>query len=608
MIKLIITNRLYPGVFTNEPLARLISLRPLVKKEIACARKMGIRRFYLPSLAQIESEVFFKEFDKFWDQAVEPFGSDHVFWRNIVSSKMQEWERSAICLAITLFTLSRNNESRGSCVVIVCSSLEEENVCEEWGKKMGWKVHRKPHSILSYWFRRVIQEARNLKNFLRMFACCLYQKWFSPKYKPENFPKKNQILIASLFYNNCFNDGIYLDPFFGNLHNTIKQNGKSVVYVAGPLDNYRESVKKVKECSDVFIAVPYSIISWGELISLAVRVFMRRVRLPRVDFCGCDFSKLIMWNARRFEYFFNFHSEIYYAAMVNLCKNEHFERLIQLYEGNVFERGCIQAFRKHSSGLIVGYSHAVVFPLNLKIRLTDNEKRQRPEPDVLVSTGPETKNLMVNIGRREPSSVFSGCSFRDIPAVDNLINSESIQPDILVPLDGTGLTILDWLIEYSELLKKYNVKLRGHPSVSFKRLVNQCLYNLPDNFRISNNDLQTDIKNSFCVIYRQTSVGLQALMNGVPAIHLDIDVALCSDPIMNLKVSKWTARSPEELAVSLQEIQSLGQEKRAKIVSVAKKYASEYFSFPDDKNIMKFLGSKRKITSCFKDLCEDLKI
>lgn len=591
MIELIITDRLHRKIVTSKSLPRLVSMRALRKREILIARKLRIRRYYLPSLNKAESVEFFKEFDKFWDQVIKPFGPSHPFWRNVVSSKMQEWERSAAYLALILFTIAQKAVNEPKSIVIVCSSLEEECVCEEWGKKMGWKVYRKPYLPVPCWSRRIFQEIRNLKNFLRMFAACLYKKVFSPKYKQESSPKNDKILIASLFYDSCFNNGIYLDPFFGNLHKIIRQNGKSVTYIAGPLGNYRESAKKVRDRSDVSIIIPYSIIRWAELISLGLKVFIRRVRLPRTTFCGCDFSRLIMWNARRFEHFFNFDSEICYTAMTNLCKNEHFERLIQLYEGNAFERGCIQAFRKASSGLIVGYSHAVVYPLNLKIRLTDNERWRKPEPDIFVTTGPETKRLMANIGNREPFNIHSGCSLRNIPVLDDTKTSMGIRSDILVALDGVWSTaiVLNWFLENVKILNEYNFIIRSHPNIPVGKLIEQCLYNILENFSFSTGDLKTDFENCFCVIYRQTSVGLQALMNGIPAIHLNIDAPLSCDPIEKLRNGKWVAREIDQLLSAIEEIKLLSEESSLQAMNAAREYASKYFSEKTDENINVFL-------------------
>jgi hypothetical protein len=184
VIELVITSRLHRSVFVGRNIPRLISMRPLTKKEIVLARKLGICRYYLPSLIKTESAEFFKEFDKFWDQVIKPFGHDHPFWRNIVSSKIQEWESSASYLALVLFTLAQRAEKDSPRIVIICSSLEEEDVCEEWGMKKGWKVYRKPYLLLPYRFRHIFQETRNLKNFLYIFTICLCKKCFSPRYKP----------------------------------------------------------------------------------------------------------------------------------------------------------------------------------------------------------------------------------------------------------------------------------------------------------------------------------------------------------------------------------------------------------------------------------------
>jgi len=595
MIELIITNRLHQKIFVGKDLPRLISMRPLTKREIAFGRKLGIRRFYLPSLTKTGSVQFFGEFDRFWDQVVKPFGPDHPFWRNVVSSKMGEWERSTAYFTLMLFTLAQKVTKESEFIVIVCSSLQEEDLCEEWGEKMGWKVYRIPYLSLPYWSRRIIQEIMNLRNFLYMSLICFYKKWFSPKYEPRRLTTKEKNLIVSLFYENCFRNGKYRDHFFGNLHNFIMQSGNSVRYLAGPLGDYRKAVKRVRDCDEISILIPYSIIPWGELIVLILKIFMRRIRFDRSTFCGMDFSRLIAWNSRRFEYSFNLDAEIYYSAIRELCENEQFIRLIQLYEGSVFERACIQAFRKYSSGQIVGYSHAVIFPLNLKIRLTDSEKEVRPEPGVLVSTGPEGKRLMAKIGKRESTRIYPACSLRYIPVSNTKKADQGARSNILVALDGVrgSVGVLDWLFENAESFKDYSLKLRAHPNMPIKRLLDQCLCDIPDNFSLSDGDLKSDIESSFCVIYRQSSVGMQALINGVPIIHLDIDAALPCDPILNLKASKWAAGTPKGLLTALQEIRLLDNGLDKASIRTAKKYARNYFRVPDEKNIIGFFVERK---------------
>jgi hypothetical protein len=125
--------------------------------------------------------------------------------------------------------------------------------------------------------------------------------------------------------------------------------------------------------------------------------------------------------------------------------------------------------------------------------------------------------------------------------------------------------------------------------VPIDKLLEQCLGDVPDNFYISDGNLKDDIESSFCVLYRQTSVGLQALINGVPVIHLAIDAPLICDPIENFKAFKWTVRSSTELYTALQEIRALNKEQKNEAMVYARRYAEKYFARPNDDNMQKFL-------------------
>ena len=65
IVELTITDRLHQKIFKDKTLHHLISMRPLTKKEIVLARELGICRYYLPSLAEVESAEIFREFDSF---------------------------------------------------------------------------------------------------------------------------------------------------------------------------------------------------------------------------------------------------------------------------------------------------------------------------------------------------------------------------------------------------------------------------------------------------------------------------------------------------------------------------------------------------------------
>jgi len=54
--------------------------------------------------------------------------------------------------------------------------------------------------------------------------------------------------------------------------------------------------------------------------------------------------------------------------MLPAPKNRPF---IFIFEGNVFEKGLFCSISKYSKRTAEGYSHAVIYPLNLKLRMTE---------------------------------------------------------------------------------------------------------------------------------------------------------------------------------------------------------------------------------------------
>jgi len=586
-LNLIITNRLRLKKIKgfHSPL-HLLSTRPLKTKEINIAKRLGIRRYYLPKLSKAESERFFIEFDRLWDSVIKPFDDYHPFWRNAISSKMQEWERSFTYFLLILYTLSKINNDDSPTIVIVCSSLQEEELCEKWGIKSGWKTIRNSSVRLPYQFRYSLQKIKIFLKFQYVLLLFLFQKFISPKYKKLKIKNDNFVLISSLIYTKSIKGGEFSDPFFGDLYKCYNRFEKTVINLCHPLDNYKETVEKLSECKAAKIVVPLSFIRWNEVISIAFRVFIRQILVNRVRFFDCDISKLIHWNARR-EIFFNLHAEFYYCAVKKLCRLYGFALLIFPYEGNAFERACIQAFRKYSSGTIIGYSHAVIYPLNVKIRLTKAEKYQRPAPDFFIATGPENKRLMVETGNHNEESIQTACALRNIPDLGKLCSPKSKNSTILIALDGVWSTavVFNWFLENASILNEYDFIIRSHPNIPVEKVIEQCLYNIPENFSFSTGNLKTDFENCFCVIYRQTSVGLQALMNGIPAIHLNIDAPLSCDPIESLQDGKFVVNDIEQLLSAIEEIKSLSQENLSQAIIAAKDYASKYFSKKTDENI-----------------------
>jgi hypothetical protein len=142
--------------------------------------------------------------------------------------------------------------------------------------------------------------------------------------------------------------------------------------------------------------------------------------------------------------------------------------------------------------------------LTSELKNTCDRKGKRTETRTrcLYLNRSENKRMLVKVGKREPSRIYSGCSLRHIPICNNIETLTNSQLNILVALDGVNSceTVLDWLIEHNEIFKDYRITLRAHPNVPFRNILKKCINCLPDNFYESIESLQTDIKNSFCVL------------------------------------------------------------------------------------------------------------
>lgn len=595
MVNIIILDKLRKATLQdNEELLQLISMRKLSQREIALARKKGIRRYYLPCLDQNEVQEFYDEFDKFWNRVIHLFSKDHFFWRNAISSKMQEWERSLSYFILILFTLFYDSHKRKDLnLIFICSSLQEEDALAAWAGKFAWSVTHNRRSNLR-WFRMLIQQTKNNFRATRFLAACFYRKLMAPKTRVIVSDNNHNpiVLIVSLFYSHSFLEGKYTDPFFGTFHKYLEKKGIRYIYLCDSLNRPNFRLKQnIHQCRDPKVIMPYSLLSIRKLSSILLRVFFRKFHFVNCEFMGVDFSKVILWNARRSSDYWNINAEVFFEATKKLCRKISLSQLLYIYEGSVFERACVQAFRQSSTGRILGYSHGNLDQLNLKLRLTDGEALIRPEPDRYVCAGSYTRKRLAEIGNIDLDKISTGCSLRGIPPLSHLQDRLNTAKQILIGLDGmwSSVNMLDWLFEHALIFKDFKVRIRPHPNVPFKKLKEQCLHTIPEYFEVSSDNLREDLKRSFCVIYRQSSIGIQALLNGIPAIHLAIDLPLPGDSMEELSVGKWVVKTPQELKAAFESIKSLDQQVRYDLLKEAKNFAEGYFSEPTEDKLQDFL-------------------
>ncbi len=544
-MKLIICQRINGATARRARASRLIAFRRLSGAEVAACRAAGIRRFFLPALGEQHARRFLAEFEAAWSSLVRGMAPDDIFWRRSLSSKMQEWETSFGYFCLTLFTLSVADAPEP--VLFLCSSREMAHALRSWAAAKGWEIETTEKD--GAW-PELKQSLRDAAGFALRFTQCCGRKLFSAA--PRPLPNGG-ILAVSLFYRSSFNGVSYTDPFFGKFHELCRERGKNCVYLAESLSGSGNAIRKAaRGIRDTSIVMPLACISWPELFGVFSGLIFER-RSFNVAFMGCDLSALASRYFRAPDSF-NLNAEVFYKAARRLSREGNFERMVCLFEGNVHERACMQAFRESGAGAVAGYSHGVIVPLNLKMRLFACEK-ERPEPDIYVCSGPAAARILGSTGRGG-RDIREGCNLKHAPV------AKPGRPGghrYLLALDGmnSSVQLLEWCLEHRAAFDGSEMVLKFHPNVPAGRVTGQCITTLPDNFRVSQRDLRAEIEESSCALYRHSSSGLIAAAMGIPALHLAVDSPLEGDPAAGLEKGFPRASDEKELCARLKDPEGL---------------------------------------------------
>ena len=98
-----------------------------------------------------------------------------------------------------------------------------------------------------------------------------------------------------------------------------------------------------------------------------------------------------------------------------------------------------------------------------------------------------------------------------------------------------------------------------------------------------------DLQKASLIIYTNTSVCLEALMLGIPVIHLDLDRLINEDPLFEWNHLKWVVKEPEQLRKAIDIINNLNSQDFVDQQKKAREYLEEYFKRVNDENIKSFL-------------------
>src|SRR6185503_11437241 len=154
--------------------------------------------------------------------------------------------------------------------------------------------------------------------------------------------------------------------------------------------------------------------------------------------------------------------------------------------------------------------------------------------------------------------------------------------DILVPFTmGTeeSVRILNFLYEGKMADYPHKVILRLHPQTQLKRVLGSLKVALPSNYEISTNlSVRDDLKRCGIVLCTWTTVGVEALHEGLPVIFLDVNPPLRIDPLFEVSTLKKNVSDAGKLRSTIEELLSLKDKDYQTAFLRNREYVRQYFN------------------------------
>ena len=420
--------------------------------------------------------------------------------------------------------------------------------------------------------------------------------------RPNTNMNQETLIIATHTHSNSVDkDGEFHDAYFGELSEiAIKQDKNTIVLGLLYDDFFRQmrAFKKLKYSANVVpIDCYFTLKGWFTCALVCLGKFIKPIKINgNTTFGDLDLTFLleraIKESCRSGDLFWNL--RIYYCAK-RLSEKVKVRRCLYPFENRAWEKMLITGMRLiNIDSKMCGYQHTSITRSHTNFQLSRCEADSIPLPDQILTTGNVTKAWLEKEGNY-PNGIFkSACALRH--------SRPYIQPDLTTkrPIKNILVALATSFIEYVQTIEflqtanlnteMYIVKVRPHPILSLQSALDIFNIRLNEQIIISEGSLEDDLIWADVVLYASSTVGMQAVSGGIPAIHLDLGEFLDTDPMFDWDDFKWSAKAPEALVDHIKQIDALSDEHFTTLQLNSKSYVDQYLSPVSDEALKLFLA------------------
>lgn len=358
--------------------------------------------------------------------------------------------------------------------------------------------------------------------------------------------QKNSCICPTFIDHRSFRDGRYFDAFLGSLLETEIFRNYSITVVpvlilAQPeqLDQFISWIN----ARGFRVVIPLDTLTFpGLFLRLLRSVFQISWSLVSRNLCGVDVSSLVLWERAE-----DWRSGSRFQAGLMDCVCQRFGRdvagkqlLLYPFENQAWERIFLYYMRKYSDVYAIGIQNAPCPSLSTRFFLSKTAVKICPLPDALIANGDisyETfKPLYQSRVTVEKSSLLRAISvtIQRKKTSKTTVAGASSSPLEIVVVCSIGVyearELMYRAVKALGNMAEYNVQIAVHPLINMAELFSAGFMEFPPNVTFANKPMDTLLVQADVVLFDSSTVGLQALAIGLPAVFIGHECALNIDP------------------------------------------------------------------------------
>ena len=425
---------------------------------------------------------------------------------------------------------------------------------DRWLYRYLWRQHEKDRANFCFLSRKSVFP-ETLKLIARgivwrgyFLLKTIYQIWLirriSPYSKISNYKgDQRQIYIYSEIADRCFQEnGIFTDTNFGRLPEFLSTDGLDATYITPPFVA-PHLMRKCLNCDKATFIVLDQYITFYALVRNFFSFFT--VSFPTDLARELKSLKILLHGQVVHEYSTSFKNTLYYYVFKKWLKGIDQRKITIIYpfENQPWEKMLCLAAKELSENIrLVGYQHSTVPELLLNYFPGKEESSSMPLPHLILTNGEYTLSLLTDAGYEGVELANGGAlryEYLHKREADNVLINKAKKDRAL----KTGLVALAYSITLTEelLLAVFNAftslevntisfVVKSHPWAPLENLGIQ-LSTWPSHFKKTDKPVSEVLKQADLVIYSSSTIGLEALLSGVPIVRYHSEHILSLDPL-----------------------------------------------------------------------------